>query len=706
MRVGFSTASLVPAVQERQGVHDPLLARTLVVCGGRRIELVLAALDLLNLEGERARVLRREVARRFDLPEHRVVLHVTHTHSAPNQHRLDLQALGAAVAASVRRAQAAARPARVAFLQADASRDFSRCRRWDGGPGIGTVTVIDNSGCVFKDGEVYVKNHVQAELERIGHGATPIPDDALLDGAVDRDLTLLHFVDGRGRSLGGIARFAVHPDQVAARGGMVLSAEFPGYVCRRLQRALGGTFLFLNGPCADLKPYYQEHTWASCRRLGAGLADRLLALRPPRRAYRPLTSVKVYADQLHLAARTDVEQDLGKLVTQCFELRARERTLGAMPLRKARALYERRWLLDTLVYLAGAFHDGDPRPMFAPRPCLLALLSFNGVAEYLCLPDEQFAEMTRRIRAGCRNRPHLQTVSLCNGAGWYLPPAEEIAKGGYEPTFAISAPGSFDAVARTAVALARRAARGGREVWTAQALARQLTRAGVRPGDTLLVHSALRGCGYVEGGVEAILRALLLAVGRTGTLVLPTLTGSRLDHPDHPPTFDRCHTPCWTGALPQHALARPEAVRSFHPTHSCVAIGPRALEMTRDHERSLTPVDALSPYQKVVQQGGKILIMGLDLRCLTLVHGAEEMRRRPDPCHARPCRCLMIDGPRRELRPYRLHDWSVVPRDYETFRPALERAKAIRPLRIGDAASWLLDAARAWPVLCRAVGRA
>ncbi len=533
MRVGVAASSLVAAVEVPCQVHDPLRARALVVCDSDGIQLVLVALDLLNLENERTRELRRRLAQVFLVAEHRVIVHVTHTHSAPNQHRLNTELLFKAMVAAVRRARLSARPARMAMVQAEVGRAFSRCRRWESRSELGAVTVIDNSGCEFRDGEIYVKGYVQAELARIGHGHVPVPDEARLDGPVDSGISLLHFLDGRGRSIGGIARFAAHPDQVACRGGMVLGAEYPGYLCRRLQRVLGGTFLFLNGPCADLKAYYQGYTWKSCRRTGEGLANQLLAAMPPRKEYRALAKVEVYADNLYLPARRD------------------------------------------------------------------------------------------------------------------------------------------------------------------------LARAGIRRGDVVLVHSAIRRCGYVEGGADGLLPGLPCAVGDAGTLVFPTPTGSRTDSPAHPPSFDRLRTPCWTGALAQRALGWPGAVRSFHPTHSCVAVGPMAHALTREHFDSVTPVDAHSPFQKVVQHGGKILIIGLDLKCLTLVHAVEEMIRQPDPCHARLCRCLMVDGDRRELKDYRLHDWSVVAPDYEQYRPTLEKAGAIRALKVGDAASWLLDGSLAFEALQR-----
>ncbi|RPI64426.1 MAG: aminoglycoside N(3)-acetyltransferase [Planctomycetaceae bacterium] len=234
----------------------------------------------------------------------------------------------------------------------------------------------------------------------------------------------------------------------------------------------------------------------------------------------------------------------------------------------------------------------------------------------------------------------------------------------------------------------------GRTCWTAETLTEQLISFGVARGDLLMVHSAIRGCGRIEGGAEAIVHALVDAIGPAGTVVFPTFTGVRENHPDTPPVFDRRQTPCWTGALPETARKLPGGVRSFHPTHSCVAFGGDAADITADHYNSVTPIDSHSPIYKVAQRGGKILIIGLDLKCLTLAHHVEELLKHPDPCFAQPCLCLMIDGSHREQKEYYLHDWDVKAVDYELFRPFLEKRSAVKPIQFGDSAGWLLDAAK------------
>ena len=59
---------------------------------------------------------------------------------------------------------------------------------------------------------------------------------------------------------------------------------------------------------------------------------------------------------------------------------------------------------------------------------------------------------------------------------------------------------------------------------TRASLAADLGRLGVRPGSVLLVHSSLSALGWVCGGAQALVEALLDALGPDGTLVVPTHT--------------------------------------------------------------------------------------------------------------------------------------------------------------------------------------
>lgn len=148
---------------------------------------------------------------------------------------------------------------------------------------------------------------------------------------------------------------------------------------------------------------------------------------------------------------------------------------------------------------------------------------------------------------------------------------------------------------------------------------------GVVEGDALLVHSSLKSFGHVEGGADAVIEALLEAVGTNGTVMVPTITGQESYGPQNPPVFDVRQSLCWTGAIPEIFRKRAGAVRSLHPTHSVAAIGAEANFFTSGHLESQTPCGLKSPYMKLAESGGKVVLFGVGLQCCTLLHGAEEI---------------------------------------------------------------------------------
>ena len=72
---------------------------------------------------------------------------------------------------------------------------------------------------------------------------------------------------------------------------------------------------------------------------------------------------------------------------------------------------------------------------------------------------------------------------------------------------------------------------------------RGLREIGLREGDLIVVHSSLSSFGYVVGGPDTVIDALLESVGPNGTVIMPAHTGvaktdfAAYDRPPHP--FER-----------------------------------------------------------------------------------------------------------------------------------------------------------------------
>jgi aminoglycoside 3-N-acetyltransferase len=171
-------------------------------------------------------------------------------------------------------------------------------------------------------------------------------------------------------------------------------------------------------------------------------------------------------------------------------------------------------------------------------------------------------------------------------------------------------------------------------------LCSQLERLGVRAGEVLMVHCSLSSLGYVVGGADSVVPALLDVLGPGGTLV--AMTGWEHDayaleewppalqeaYRRDPPAFDPdvSESQREYGRLPERIRTWPGARNSSHPECRFTAIGHRAAWITAAHPRH-HPYGAGSPLAKLVECDGSVLMLGAPLESITLLHHAEERAR-------------------------------------------------------------------------------
>ena len=149
-----------------------------------------------------------------------------------------------------------------------------------------------------------------------------------------------------------------------------------------------------------------------------------------------------------------------------------------------------------------------------------------------------------------------------------------------------------------------------------QQIADDLSRLGVRCGDTLLVKADVRYMRLpraadgtrVKDYAEALLQGLRTAVGEDGTLAFLTFT--RVAWKVLPfgaaPEFE-ANVPPTTGSLATLATRQPDAHRSAHPSNSFTAIGKNAEALVRFHTPSSF---AHRPLETLIELDGKMLILG------------------------------------------------------------------------------------------------
>ena len=226
-----------------------------------------------------------------------------------------------------------------------------------------------------------------------------------------------------------------------------------------------------------------------------------------------------------------------------------------------------------------------------------------------------------------------------------------------------------------------------------QSLIKGFREVGLKPGDSVLVHSSLSSFGYVEGGALAVINSLLKVVEDEGLIIVPTLTGKEEDSPKNPPKFDVRLTPCWTGKIPEIFRGLPQAKRSLHPTHSVAAIGNRRDDLINGHETGKSPCDKKSPYYKNAIWDGYVMLIGVDQESNTTIHCIEEIANVPYHLQSEETSMYITDYLNKKvLVRNRLHDWHKPPTNFNKLEPVFEHYNIIKKITIGKSIIRLIKA--------------
>lgn len=225
------------------------------------------------------------------------------------------------------------------------------------------------------------------------------------------------------------------------------------------------------------------------------------------------------------------------------------------------------------------------------------------------------------------------------------------------------------------------------QIITKQTLLNDIREIGVRKGDLLHLKVSMRSLGKVEGGAEALLEALIDAVGAEGTLVCDSFINS---YPlplkgDLNEYLVDDMTPTYAGAFARVMVNHPDNVRSLHPIKKFSAIGARAEELMLSHRAGDF---AYEPLRILAEEGAKNLTIGKNVVGVGTTHVAVHLMgfKRKKPAEG-----VVYKDDTGELKVFRV-DWNGGHGDFLKFKPLYAaQGGIIKKADIGMAESILTD---------------
>ncbi|MGB3715877.1 MAG: AAC(3) family N-acetyltransferase [Candidatus Promineifilaceae bacterium] len=198
---------------------------------------------------------------------------------------------------------------------------------------------------------------------------------------------------------------------------------------------------------------------------------------------------------------------------------------------------------------------------------------------------------------------------------------------------------------------------------TRRSLAEVLDACGLSAGQIVLVHSSMSKLGWIPGGPEAVVLALLDVLGEDGTLMMPSHTSdnsdpARWENPPVPeawwplirestPPYNPATTPSrMMGAIPELFRTWPGTIRSDHPVSSFAAKGPMAEYLISDHSLEEDLGD-MSPVGKLYELDGYVLLLGVGHSNNTSLHLAEYRCDYPSKHSFQTGSSMLVDGEQR-----------------------------------------------------------
>lgn len=208
----------------------------------------------------------------------------------------------------------------------------------------------------------------------------------------------------------------------------------------------------------------------------------------------------------------------------------------------------------------------------------------------------------------------------------------------------------------------------------------------------VMVHSSLVHIGNIKSKHKPIVKALqehVIDNGNTLLAIAIPVKGSTQEYLENITRFDK-DAPIAMGVISSYYAKQEGACRSLNPTHSVVAYGPRAEEYTAWHHLDITPFTERSPFYKLLEHNGSVLMIGAAIKHLTLCHIVEDMLGELYPQRVYGQKEYMVDIYRDEMcihhGRYKAHSrWSGILRTSNYISSRIKALPSTKVVKLGGA---------------------
>ncbi len=401
MRAGTARIDITPTesvwmegmlrAHRSDGVHDAIFAKALVLSNDERLDQACAmvAVDVCDFPDQLTDEVRGAAERELGIPSGNVVIAAKHIHSGPSTDGTGepeiryTRALVEQLFRVVREAASRMQPVK-AGCASGRENTISQYRR-----------LLADDGHVVMNWEPWPLEHLVAVL-----------------GVPDPEVGVLKVADLSGQILCILFNHAGHPD-VLSGDNYLISAEYPGFAERLLEKQFGGMAMFVNGAQGTMDiDGLGPRNWTEMERLGAKLAS---AVAEVVQRIEPVEGLAVRCANLKhgLPARQVSDEQLG------WAEAIIEQTGGTVqPLPDGVGD-------DYKALLLKQFHAVQNSAIPAEQICI----AIDNTA-FLSFPGELYTEIGLKIKAAS---PFSRTyiIGLANGCVGYIPTRKAIGEGGY-----------------------------------------------------------------------------------------------------------------------------------------------------------------------------------------------------------------------------------------------------------------------------------